>query len=218
MFLIVSYVDLLMYKTSALKRLILSILAWVVVFGLNAGAIAHAASWPTVSWSTMRLSPVYLADASTPSGQEWMAQLEKEILPQIEQIFNPEQREQFRANMAEGTSFRKAFKSLMLTPEQKMQIKTVLKSVSKKDALASLTPDQKKQLFLKKKEMFMPTAEEITERIETSFKDKGLELPAEVKEKIDAGLKMKDNFIPSAEAITEKIEAGMSALKEQLED
>jgi hypothetical protein len=35
----------------------------------------------------------------------------------------------------------------------------------KDEILATLTPAQRKQLFMKKKELFMPTLEEITEKI-----------------------------------------------------
>ncbi|MGG6297546.1 hypothetical protein ACQ4M4_24395 [Leptolyngbya sp. AN02str] len=202
-----------MYKIRAVKCLLVSIFAWITVFGFVVTDVASAL--PEQLQSTTSL---YLAEVPSPSGKDWMMQLETEILPQIEQIFNPEQREQFQANMADGMSFRKAFKSLTLTPEQKTQIKTVLQSVTKKDALASLTPEQKKQLFIKKKEMFMPTAEEVTEKIEASLKDKGVELPAGVKEKIGTGLKMKDSFMPTSKAITEKIEAGMNALKNTMEE
>jgi len=191
-----------MHLSTVMKRLFVPVLAWIAVFGFVLGSGAYAS--PT--------------DVLALPGKDLMTQLETEILPQIEEIFNPEQLEQFQANMTEGMSFRKAFKSLTLTPEQKTQIKTILKSVSQKDALASLTPEQKKQIYMKKKELFMPTADEITEKIETSLKDKGIELPTAVKDKIDKGLKMKDSFVPSAEAITEKIEAGMSALKDQLGD
>lgn len=200
-----------MCTNSVVKRLLAALLIWIAALSVVSVDGANAA--PTF------LSPPqpYFADAPTPSEADFVVQLEKEILPQIEKIFNVEQWEKFQANIADGMSFRKAFKSLMLSPEQKTQVKTVLSSATKKDALASLSPEQKKQLFLKKKEMFMPTAEELTEKIEAGFKDKGLELPAAVKEKIDAGLKRKDSFMPSPGVITEKIEAGMNAIQKQLE-
>lgn len=189
-----------------MKRLLVSILACLMaIVGLAISAPADASASPAT------LPGVYLADASAsaPFDKDLLTQLETEILPQLEAIFTPEQSEQFKANIADGVSFRKAFKSLMLTPEQKTQLKTVLKSVPKKDAFASLTPDQKKQLFMKKKEMFMPTSEEITDRISAGMKAKGTFLPEGVKEKIDAGMKKKDAFIPTPESITEKIKAGM---------
>lgn len=195
------------------KRLLASLLIWAMAFGFVAVDTAYASSVPSLA-----MPVVYLAETPAETAIDFMTQLETEILPQIEKVFNPEQRERFQSSVAEGMSFRKAFKALMLTPEQKTKIKSVLSSVPKKDALASLTPDQKKQLFLKKKDAFRPTAADITEKIETSLKGKGLELPTGVKEKIDAGLKRKDSFIPSAEAITEKIEAGMSAIKDQLQN
>ncbi len=63
----------------------------------------------------------------------------------------------------EKTSIRKAFKSAMLTPDQKTKLATVFKSLPQKDFFTSLTPEQKKQLFLKKKDLFIPTADEINE-------------------------------------------------------
>ena len=94
--------------------------------------------------------------------------------------------------MGEGTAFRKAFKSLTLTPEQKTQLKAVFKDLPKKDAFASLTPEQKKELFLKKKQMFMPTPEEITEKINAGMKSKGL-MPEKVSEKVKEKMKLIEN-------------------------
>lgn len=198
---------------SVLKRLIISLFAAIVVLGFM--VVDEAAAAPR---SLFALPLFHLADASPASPKDLIAQLKDEILPQIEQILTPEQRERFETTLADSTSFRKAFKSLMLTPEQKTQLKAVLKSPTVKDTFAELTPEQKKQLFMNKKEMFAPTAEEITERIEASLKEKGLELPAGIKEKIDAGLKQKDSFMPSAESISKKIESGLNAIKQQFED
>ncbi len=80
-----------------------------------------------------------------------LEKLEKEVLPQIESVLTPEQREQFKTSVAEGTSLRKAFKSLVLTPAQKAKLGTLFKSLPTKDAFVTLTPEQKKQLFLKKR-------------------------------------------------------------------
>ncbi|WP_179228300.1 hypothetical protein [Leptolyngbya ohadii] len=202
-----------MNKLPVIKRLLASLLVSIVVFGcvLVDGAVASPRSLFTPP-------PVYLADAPGIPEADWMVKIKDEILPKIEEILSPAQRERFETTLADGMSFRKAFKSLMLTPEQKMQISSVLKSATKKDIFAALTPEQKKQLFLKKKEMTAPTAAEITERIEASLKEKGLELPTDVKEKINAGLKRKDSFMPSAESIVEKIESSVSAIKQQFED
>jgi hypothetical protein len=61
---------------------------------------------------------------------------------------------------------------------------------------------------LKKKEMMMPTSEEITDKITAAMKGKGTVLPEGVKEKIETGLKNKDAFMPTPESIGEKIKAG----------
>lgn len=202
-----------MHHKFAMTSLIASILIWITTFGFVNVSTANAS--PSAVFG---IPSMYLAETSAQPTKDWMTQLETEILPQIETILNPDQQEQFQASIAEGMSFRKAFKALVLTPEQKTQFKAVLNSTKTKDVLASLTPDQKKQLFLKKKDLFKPTAQDIEDKIEASLNDKGLELPAGVKEKIDAGLKQKDSFVPSVEAITEKIETGMSTIKDKLAD
>lgn len=190
-----------------MKRFLVSILVSAIVF-LNFIVASPANA----------NSNFYLADATAPVSTDFMTQLKTDILPQLEKIFSPEQREQFQTEMANGSTFRKAFKSLTLTPEQKTQMKTLLKSVSKKDAFASLTLEQKQQLFLKKKEMMMPTAEEITEKINAGMKGKGATIPEAVKDKIEANLKKKDAFIPTPEEISEKINAGMKMIQEKIKD
>lgn len=97
------------------------------------------------------------------SQEKLITQLKDQLLPQIESILTPEQREQLEAAVAKKTSLRKAFKSIMLTPEQKTKLAGVLKSLPKKDFFASMTPEQKKQFFTRKKEVFTPTAEDIAE-------------------------------------------------------
>lgn len=186
-----------------MKRLLVSILVSAIVL-LNLFLASPANANPV----KLGIPNLYLADTSAPLKKDFLTQLQTEILPQLENIFSPEQREQFQTEIANGGSFRKAFKSLTLTPEQKTQLKTLLKSIPKKDALASLTPEQKQVLFLKKKEMMMPTAEEITEKITAGMKGKGTTLPEGVKEKIEAGIKKKDTFMPTPESIIEKIKAG----------
>lgn len=177
------------------RLLVLMIVCVMIALSLTVAGAANA-----IPNTPLGLSSLYLADTPAPSNPSWIAQLEEEILPQLETIFTPEQREQFKTNMANGTSFRKAFKSLTLTPEQKTQLKTLLKSVTKKDALASLTPEQKKQIFMKKKEMFMPTSDEIADKINTGMKGKGETMPEAVKEKIEAAMKKKESFMSTPES------------------
>lgn len=198
-----------------MKRLLVSVLAWVMVTLGLACSTTPAYAMPGLS---LGIPAFPLAEASGQLDKDLMTQLETEILPQLEAIFNPEQREQFKTSIANGTSFRKAFKSLVLTPEQKTQLKTLLKSASEKGAFTSLTPEQKKQLFMKKKEIFMPTSEEITDKVSAAMKDKGATLPEGVKEKIEAGMKKKDAFLPSAGDIGEKISAGVKAIQGKLEE
>lgn len=172
-----------------MKRRLLSLIVCVMLLLNLAIRPLHAQSLSLV------IPPLYLADAATSSPNDLITQLETKILPELEKILFPDQIEQFKTSVANGSSFRKAFKSLMLKPEQKTQLKSLLSSMTKKDAFASLTPEQKKQLFLKKKEMFMPTSEEITDKINADMKGKGTSLPDGIKEKIDVSLKKKDAFM-----------------------
>lgn len=141
--------------------------------------------------------------ASTPKAVDestnLLKQLETEILPQIESVLTPEQQEDFAAKIAAGTSFRKAFKAITLTPAQKTKLSTVFKAIPKKDIFATLTPAQKKQLFLKNKQLFIPSS-------------------AEIGAKITAGMQMakdKSPLAPSAESIVEKVTAKMKAIEEK---
>lgn len=189
-----------------MKRLLIAIAACVLLLSLTVVNQAYAAVLP---W----MSTVHIADASPTLDKDLMTQLETEILPQLETIFTANQREQFKTAITNGTSFRKAFKSLMLTPEQKTQLKALLKSVSKKDAFASLTPEQKQQLFQKKKEMMMPTSAEITDKISAGMKGKGAAIPESVKQKIDAAMKQKEAFMPTSDSMTDKIKSALNLNK-----
>jgi Spy/CpxP family protein refolding chaperone len=141
-----------------------------------------------------------LADTATSTATETvkdlLTQLENEVLPKLETILTPEQREQFAKFVSDGGTFRKAFKSLTLTPDQKTKLKEVLSSLPKKDAFASLTPEQKKKLFMQKKDFFKPTAEEIADKINQGMKMKGGTMPEGIKEQINAKLKGIQQFMP----------------------
>lgn len=190
------------------RKLALFIVCLMALLNLVMPPAAHALPFD-------QLSIPGLSKLELPEQQKALFEhLETEIIPQLERIFNPTQKEQFKSAMMEGASFRKAFKAITLTPEQKTQLADLLKSLPKKDLLATLTPEQKKSFFLKKKEMFMPTAEEITERINTGLKTAGEAVPdAEaITEKITAGLKKKASFMPSVESITEKIKQAVPTL------
>jgi len=154
-------------------------------------------------------------DGVTSSTAEAMELLETDILPQIESILTPEQREQFTDSLADGKSLRKAFKSMTLTPSQKTELATFLKSsLYGSQVLATLSPTDKKEFFLKKKEMFAPTPEEIGEKISEKLKfakesSGGMAPDADtISEKIAEKLKMvKDKAIaaPTPEEIGQKI-------------
>lgn len=161
----------------------------------------------------------------TADQQELMEQLETQYVPQIEAILFPEQREAFEQSIEEGYSLRKAFKSMALTKEQKAQLSAAMKSVPTQELFAALTPEQKKEVFMKKKELFMPTPEEIVEKIEAGMKAKEKFAPdapgsdmaptaEEIGEKIKFGLEKKKEFMPTMEEIKEKISAKMESAVE----
>jgi hypothetical protein len=96
------------------------------------------------------------------SGVNAIAQLKTTILPQIQNILTPEQQKQLETTViSDKGSIRKAFKSLMLTPDQKTKLAAVFKSLPKKEIFTSMTPAQKRQFFMTKKEIFLPTPEEL---------------------------------------------------------
>jgi hypothetical protein len=191
-----------------MKKNLLSIVASLAIFvSLLIGNSAQAQNVFAYSSETLiaeveSVEPEVLgiapeaATAPTPEAVNLLKQLETEILPQIESVLTPEQQADFATKIAGGTSFRKAFKALALTPAQKNKLSTVLKAIPKKDIFATLTPAQKKQLFLKNKQLFIPSAEEIGA-------------------KINAGMQMakdKSPMAPSAEEIIEKINAKLQAI------
>jgi hypothetical protein len=188
-----------------MKRFLVALFATILVLS-NLCIAGVAQAQPLVSASI--LAPIYLAETPSPV-QDIITKLETEILPQIETILTPEQREALQIDVSEGgASFRKALKSLSVTPEQKTQLKALIKSLPKEDAFATLTPEERKQFFMKKKEYFMPTAEEISEKISSKMKlakDKG-------------GFMAKDSsFMPTAEEISEKISEKMKMIKAKVE-
>jgi hypothetical protein len=159
----------------------------------------------------------------TEEQQAFMQQLENKYLPEMEDILFPEQREKFEEVMQEGYSIRKAFHEMYLTPEQKTELASVIRQFPKGQVFASLTPEQKKELFMKKKEMFIPTAEEIQEKIKAGMEAKEEFAPdapgsefaptaEEIAEKIKAGFDKKKEFMPSIEEIKEKIAEQMEEL------
>lgn len=167
--------------------------------------------------------PVFQDLDLTADQQVLMEKLESEYIPKIEAILFPEQREKFEKAIEDGFSLRKAFKSMALTSEQKNELSATMKTLPTNSLFAALTPEQKKEVFLKKKELFMPTPEEIVEKIETGMKAKEKFAPdspdagmvptaAEIGEKIKLGLEKKKEFMPSLEEIKEKISAKMDAV------
>ena len=109
-------------------------------------------------------------EAPTAEVVDPFAQLKAKIVPELENILTPEQRTQFEDAIASGTSVKKAFKSIALTPEQKAKVGIMMKSVPK-DIFTSLTPAQKRELFMQKKDFFISKGKEKVEAITKSVGD-----------------------------------------------
>ncbi|MCU0549495.1 MAG: hypothetical protein MUC48_09125 [Leptolyngbya sp. Prado105] len=120
---------------------------WIVIFACVVCVLAGFGFT-----SSVQAAPMLVADAA-PASDPFM-ELKSKIVPELEKILTPEQKTQFEDAVTEGTSLKKAFKSITLTPEQKTQVGAMLKSVPK-DYFASLTPTQKRDLFMKKGQYFM---------------------------------------------------------------
>jgi hypothetical protein len=132
-----------------MKRFIVSILVSLII-------TFSATNWAQVSPSIAATAP------AVEKGVDANEQLKTTILPQIQNILTPEQQQQLEtAIVGDKISIRKAFKSLMLTPDQKTKLAAVFKSLPKKEIFTSMTPAQKRQFFMTKKEIFLPTPEEL---------------------------------------------------------
>jgi hypothetical protein len=201
-----------------MKRRLIALIACVMML-FNFAFVGSVQAQPLAAFSLPGLKSIGLSEQQ----QELINQLGTQYLPQIENILSPAQREQFEAAIEGGKSLRKAFKSMTLDPEQKTQLVSVFKAFPAQEVLATLTPEQKKELFMKKKEMFMPTADEITEKISAGMKKKEMFSPTaetelsseELEEKISAAMERKKAFMPSLEEIKEKIAEKMATITEE---
>lgn len=198
-----------------LQRVVLVILSSVMAFSASFLAMEPAQAHnlfatPTVGFSLFSFS----TDADETSA---FTQLKSEVMPKLGEILTPRQQKLFEERISSGESFRRTFRSLMLTPDQKREIKSVINTIPRKDAFAALSPMEKKELFLKKKEVFMPSSEDIIDKIEAKSPE-GVEVPDAVKDKIKTGVEMRDKFMPTSEEIMDKIKAGMEKAEEEMED
>ena len=134
-----------------MKRFFVSILVSLIV------------AFTAINWA--QAAPSIAATTTAPAietGVDAIEQLKTTILPQIQNILTPEQQKQLEtAVVSDKGSIRKAFKSLILTPDQKTKLAAVFKSLPKKEMFTAMTPAQKRQFFMTKKEIFLPTTEEI---------------------------------------------------------
>lgn len=153
--------------------------------GVSSVAQAQTAVAPLVPLGAEAIAP---ADAL-------VEQVKNQILPQFESILRPEQRDRLQAEIVEAkASLRKAFKKIALSSDQKTKLAMVFKSLPQKDIFAALTVEQKQELF-SKKELFKPTPEAISEKINAKMqmaKDKGAMMPTpeSIRQKISAKMKL----------------------------
>ena len=207
--------------TSKLVSLIVAIsVFWLGSLAMASGAYAGQlipAGWSVTDFFRGSTAKTDISLAGVTAQPDPLSQLKAEVVPELIEILTPSQEMLFEEAIANGNSFRKTFKDLMLTPKQKRELKVVLSSVPKRDLFASLTPVQKKEIFLKKKDAFMPTSEEIVDRINEGMPP-GESVSEEVKTKIETGIRKRDEFMPSSESIVDKIKAGVESVKESLGD
>lgn len=150
-----------------MKRFMKRLFVWLC-FGILVLLSWEMPVSPVQAQPLMQLSlPSLNTSSNQGSSKEQKAlfeQIQEQVMPEIEAILYPEQYKQLETAINQGMSLRKAFKSLNLTPEEKTKLVALFKSIPKSSMFASLTPEQKKQLFLKKKEFFKPTADEIKDK------------------------------------------------------
>lgn len=195
-----------------MKRLLMTIAACVLIALGCAGGSGIALAQPLVGV----LLPNLLSAEPPAVPDALLDQMRSQLLPQFERILNPEQRDRLQAEMVESkASLRKAFKKIALSSDQKTKLAMVFKALPKKDVFASLTPEQKREIF-GKKEMFKPTPEAISEKINAKMqmaKDKGAMMPTSeaIGEKISAKMNMAKSkaTMPTPAEIVEKITAKM---------
>lgn len=199
-----------------LQRVVFSILFSLIIFTASWVCVAPAQA-NTLQQPTQVLGFSLFSWSDGADDTSAFKQLKSEVMPRLSEILTPRQQEMFQESIAGGESFRKTFRSLMLTPDQKREIKSVINTIPRRDAFAALTPVEKKELFLKKKEVFMPSSEEIIDKIKAKSPE-GVEVPEEIQEKIKTGVKMRDTFMPTSEEIMDKIKAGMENAEKGLEE
>ncbi|PSB24466.1 hypothetical protein [Stenomitos frigidus] len=205
-----------------MKRLLVTIATCVLLTLGCVGGVGVALAQPSVG----TLWPNLLSAEPPASSDVLLEQMRSQLLPQFESILSSEQRDRLQAEIVDAkASLRKAFKKIALSTDQKTKLASVFKSLPKKDIFASLTPEQKKGLF-SKKEMFMPTPEAISDKINAKMqmaKDNGAMMPtsAEISQKISAKMQLaKDKAAakmapaPTVEKATEALNAIESKVAE----
>mgnify|MGYP002776996295 CR=1 FL=1 len=143
-----------------------------------------------LSWISLpaQATPLFAQVEAPTVTTDPFAQLKAKIVPQLESILTPEQRAQFDNEIANGATVKKAFKSIALTPEQKGKVGMMMKSVPK-DYFTALTPDQKRDLFMQKKEFFMTSGKAKAEAAMKAASEKVEDVTKAVSDKVDDTVK-----------------------------
>lgn len=203
-----------------MKRFLMTTIACVVLAMSLLGAAGIAQAKPM-----MNFLPTLLGAETAASPETMIEQVRNQILPQVESILSPEQRDRLETEIVDAkASLRKAFKKITLSTDQKTKLATVFKSLPKKDIFAALTPEQKKGLFSKKG--FMPTPEAISDKINAKMqmaKDKGAMMPTSeaISQKISAKMKLAQDKAAAKTAPTpggEKATEALNAIESELAD
>ena len=130
-------------------------------FGFMLASLVVLLSFAGVAQAQQLIADSAAGSAVEQVQEDVIGQLKAKVLPQIQNILTPEQQEQLETAIVKGTSMRKAFKSLTLSPKQKTQLAAVFKSLPKKEIFATMTPEQKRDFFMNK--AFFKPPEEVTE-------------------------------------------------------
>ena len=112
----------------------------------------EAAATVTEAATPEPVAPVAEVAAPKPTDEatNLLTKLETEIIPQIESVLTPEQQAEFATKVAAGTSFRKAFKAVTLTPAQKTKLSAVFKAIPKKGYFCNTHTCSEETIILKK--------------------------------------------------------------------
>ncbi|MBD2461594.1 Spy/CpxP family protein refolding chaperone [Oscillatoria sp. FACHB-1407] len=81
----------------------------------------------------------------TPDQQTQLAQIRENTRSELEALLTPDQREQFRTTLQNGSSFRSAVRSMNLSEDQRTQLRSIFQS-TQEQVTAILTEEQRQQV------------------------------------------------------------------------